>query len=309
MLRILLTLAIFLSGLLYPYPSNPSYQEGIKKVPTSQKNSLEAYIVVSIYPLKDIVEQVGGERIIVDYMIPPGASPHTFEPKPSDMKKLEKANIFFLIGGGFEFWADKIVRSLNKKPRIIVLSRGLPLLKEELSHQGRGEAFDPHIWLDPIMVVSIVERIRDVLIDSDPSGKAYYAQRSEIFKREILKLHSRITKSAEGFRIREFVTFHSAWNYFSKRYSLRVIGIIEESPGKEASPMHIARIIEEIKKTKGKVVFAEPQFNPKAAEVIARETGARLFILDPFGDPRIKGRNSYIGLMNYNLSILEKALK
>lgn len=294
--RTLLIFAILLSCLLYPYPANPSNQGEIK-------------IVVSIYPLKDIVDQVGGKKVMVDYMVPPGASPHTFEPKPSDMKKLERANILFLIGGGFEFWADKVIRSLSKKPRIVVLSRGLSLLREHSHGHGKEEIFDPHIWLDPLMVISIVERIRDVLIDSDPSGRVYYSQKSEAFKKEILKLHSRITESVKGFRIREFVTFHSAWNYFSKRYGLRVIGTIEESPGKEASPVHIARIIEEIRKSKARVVFAEPQFNPKAAEVIAKETGSRLFILDPIGDPRIRGRDSYISLMDYNLSILEKALK
>lgn len=266
-------------------------------------------IVVSIYPLKDIVEQVGGEKVRVDFIIPPGASPHTFEPKPSDIKRLSRAKAIFLIGGGLEFWADKVIKSLGKKPRVVILSRGLHLLKENHLHSKQEEVFDPHIWLDPVIVMSMVNRIRDTLIDLDSSNKDYYIKRAEGFKRELEGLHSRINESVRGFRVKEFVTFHSAWNYFSRRYGLRVIGIIEESPGKEASPAHIARIVEKIRKTKGKVVFIEPQFNPKAAEVIAKETGAKLFILDPIGDPRIMGRGGYIGLMNYNLSILEKALR
>lgn len=284
-------------------------------LPHSDASSQERIgVVVSIYPLKDIVEQIGGERVGVDYMIPPGASPHTFEPKPSDIKRLDRANLLFLIGGGLEFWADKIVSALNKKPRVIVLSKGLPLLKEKHSHGARDrydkkEFFDPHIWLDPIMVMSMVDRIRDAIVDSDPSNRTYYTQRAERFKDEIMKLHLRIEETAKRFRIREFVTFHSAWNYFAKRYGLRIIGIIEESPGKEASPAHIAKIVKEIRKTKAKVVFAEPQFNPKAAEVIAKETGAEVFILDPIGGPDIKGRASYIELMNHNLSVLASALR
>lgn len=266
-------------------------------------------IVVSIYPLKDIVEQVGGEKVKVDFIIPPGASPHTFEPKPSDIKKLSRAKAIFLIGGGLEFWADKVIKSLSKKPRVVVLSKGLPPSKENYLHIKQEEIFDPHIWLDPVMVMSMANLIRDTLIDLDSPNKNYYIQRAEKFEKELEELHLRIEKSVRGFRNREFVTFHSAWNYFSKRYGLRIIGIIEESPGKEASPAHISRIIEEIRKTKGKIVFIEPQFNPKAAEVIAKETGAKLFTLDPIGDPRIKGKDSYIGLMNYNLSILERALR
>lgn len=266
-------------------------------------------IVVSIHPLKDIVEQVGGEKVRVDFIIPPGASPHTFEPKPSDIKKLSRAKAIFLIGGGLEFWAEKVIKSLSKKPRVVILSEGLSLLRENHLHSKQEEIFDPHIWLDPVMVMSMVNSIRDTLIDLDPSNKNYYIKRAEGFKRELDGLHSRIKESVRGFRVKEFVTFHSAWNYFSRRYGLRVIGIIEESPGKEASPAHIARIVEEIRKTKGKVVFIEPQFNPKVAEVIAKETGAKLFMLDPIGDPRIKGRDSYIDLMNYNLSVLERALR
>lgn len=267
-------------------------------------------IVVSIYPLKGLVEKIGGKNVTVDFIIPPGASPHTFEPKPSDIKRLSQAKVLFLIGGGLEFWADKAIRSLNRKPKVVILSKGLPLLKEDHASRYRGrETFDPHIWLDPVMVMAMVEKISDVLIDIDPSNKAYYKERAETLKRELEGLHLKIMESVKGFRTKEFVTFHSAWNYFSKRYGLRIVGVIEESPGKEASPAHIARIIEGIKKTKAKVVFAEPQFNPKAAEVIARETGARVLFLDPIGDPNKKGRDSYIDLMNYNLSILEMALR
>lgn len=267
-------------------------------------------VVVSIYPLKDIVEQVGGDKVRVDFIIPPGASPHTFEPKPSDMEKLNRAKAIFLIGGGLEFWSEKVIKSLSKRPKVEILSKGLPLLKEDHGHGEREkEIFDPHIWLDPIIVMAMVDRISDTLIDLDQSNKAYYIQKTMVFKKELERLHLRITESVKGFRTREFVTFHSAWNYFSRRYGLKVIGVIEESPGKEASPAHIARIIEGIRRTKSRAVFAEPQFNPKVAEIIAKETGARLFFLDPIGDPNIRGRNSYISLMNYNISVLEKALR
>lgn len=268
-------------------------------------------IVTSLFPIADLIKQVGGERVSVDYLIPPGVSPHAFEPKPSDMKKLNQARIFFVIGGRFEFWADKSMKALDKKPKLIILSKGLPLLKDE-DHRhhdhDREEAFDPHIWLDPLMVLMMVERIRDALIELDPLGGEYYIQRAWEFKEKIMKLHQRITETVKGFKIREFVTFHSAWNYFSKRYGLKVLGIIEESPGKEASPAHIARIVKEIRKSKTKVVFVEPQFNPKEAVVIAKETGAKVFMLDPIGGPDIRGRDSYINLMDYNLTILKRAL-
>ena len=118
-------------------------------------------VVTSIYPLKDLVHQVGGEKIKVDFIVPPGASPHTFEPKPSDMKKISTARLLVIIGAGFEFWADKAVKSAGKKDlKVLVLSEGMPLIRGDHHHgeeeKDHGEeAADPHIWLDPLRPAAI----------------------------------------------------------------------------------------------------------------------------------------------------------
>lgn len=271
-------------------------------------------VVTSIYPVSDIVRQVGGDRVEVGFMVPPGASPHTFEPKPSDMVKLDSARIFVMIGAGFEFWAEKAVKATGRRDlKVIVLSDGVPLLKgtDERGSGGHhnGEAADPHIWLDPLLVKEMAGRIAAALIELDPAGKAYYLERADKYRKELDGLHGLIAGSVANFRVKEYVTFHGAWNYFSKRYGLKVLGVIEESPGKEASPRHIAKIIGEIRRSGAKVVFAEPQLNPKTAEVIAREAGARVLMLDPIGGPGIRGRDTYIGLMRYNLSVLQDVMK
>jgi len=271
-------------------------------------------VVVSIYPLKDIVKQVGGDMVDVDFIVPPGASPHTFEPTPSDMLKMHRARMFVIIGAGLEFWADRAVRAAGRRDlKVIVLSEGMPLIHGGHSHgEGRGingTGADPHIWLDPLLTGDMADRIASALIELDGANGSYYRKRAEAFKRQLYELHRRIMKAVSRFRTREYVTFHPAWNYFSRRYGLKVIGVIEELPGKEASPRHIAGLINEIRKTGAKVVFAEPQFNPKMAELIAKEAGARVLILDPLGGPDLKGRDTYIGLMLYNLSILEQAMR
>lgn len=270
-------------------------------------------VVVSIYPLKDIAEQVGGDMVNVDFMVPSGASPHTFEPTPSDMIKISKAGIFVIIGSGLEFWAEKAIKAAGRKElRVITLSRGLPLIQAshmENNKHLRRDAADPHIWLDPLLTKEIADRIKSALIEIDTSHKTYFTERAEGFKKELDALHIKITGSVNTFKTKEYVTFHPAWNYFSRRYGLKVIGVIEESPGKEASPKHIAKIIKYIAKTGSKVIFAEPQFNPKIAEVIAKEAGAKVLFLDPIGGPGAKDRDTYISLMSYNLSILEKAMR
>lgn len=272
-------------------------------------------VVVSIYPLRDIVQQVGGSRVNVNFMVPPGASPHTFEPTASDMAKINKSKMFVIIGSGLEFWADKAIKAAGgRNTRVIVLSKGMPLIHEDHDHERHGghhddEIADPHIWLDPLLVKDMAQKIADNLGEIDPVNRPYYLARAEGFKKELDKLHIEITNSVKTFRAREYVTFHPAWNYFSRRYGLKVMGVIEESPGKEASPRHIAGIIRAIKRSGAKAVFAEPQFNPKIAEVIAKEAGARVLFLDPIGSPDLQGRDSYLALMRYNLTILQEAMR
>lgn len=272
-------------------------------------------IVVSIYPLRDIAKQVGGDMVNVDFIVPPGASPHTFEPTPSDMKKITNAKALVIIGSGLEFWAERAIRAAGRKElKVIVLSKGMPLIHESHTHGHAetghaGDMADPHIWLDPILAKEITGRITAALIEMDSAHRAFYEKRSAEFSKELTALDARTAEAVRGFKTKEYVTFHAAWNYFSKRYGLRVAEVIEESPGKEASPKHLARIVKHIKQSGSKVVFAEPQFNPKMAEVIAKEAGAQVLFLDPYGGPDIKGRDTYIGLMNYNLSTLEKAMR
>ncbi len=272
-------------------------------------------VVVSIYPLLDMVRQVGGERVQADFMVPPGASPHTFEPKPSDMMKVHEARIFVIIGAGLEFWAEKVIRSAGKGDlKVLVLSKGLPLIYGEDSHdehrglQGRKTA-DPHVWLDPVLAKEMVNAIAAELAAMDPSHGRYFGENAERFRREIDGLNASIADKVRSFRTREYVTFHPAWNYFSRRYGLTVAGVIEESPGKEPSPKHIARLVNEIRRSGARVVFAEPQFSPKIAEVIAKEAGAKVLFLDPNGGPGLQGRDTYLGLMRYNLSVLEEAMR
>lgn len=287
---------------------------GVSSVHGGPSDRERVPVVVSIYPLKDMVQQVGGDRVRVDFIVPPGASPHTFEPKPSDMVKVHNAKLFVIVGAGLEFWAEKAIRSAGDgRLKVLTLSNGLPLLYGTDQHdedlRSRARSADPHVWLDPQLAKEMVTSIAGALIELDPPSERYFRENAERFRAEIDRLDAFIAAKVRTFSIKDYVTFHPAWNYFSRRYGLRVLGVIEESPGKEPSPRHIARLVSEVKRTGARVVFAEPQFSPKIAEVIAREAGVRVLFLDPNGGPGLRGRESYVGLMRYNLSVLEEAMK
>ncbi|MEW6418617.1 MAG: metal ABC transporter substrate-binding protein [Nitrospirota bacterium] len=263
-------------------------------------------VIASIAPLADFVKQVGGERVDVKLLLHPGVSPHVYEPTPRSIKDVSDAKVFIKIGAGLEFWAEKIIKaSGNKKLIIVDSSSGVSLIRESHSHGSFGA--DPHIWLDPVIASSIVTKIEKALIEADPQGAEFYKQNASLYKKKLLQLDKEISAKVKTFRIKEYVTFHPAWNYFSKRYGLRIAGVIEESPGKEPSPKHIAKIIKEINRIGSRVVFVEPQFNPKIAEAVAKESGAKVLYLDPVGGQ--KGRERYIDMMRYNISVMESVMK
>jgi len=266
-------------------------------------------VIVSIAPLADFVRQVGGDRVDVKLLLPPGASPHVFEPTPKAVKDVSVAAIFVKIGAGLEFWAEKIIQSSGNKKLIIVdSSSGIQLIKHHDEHEAHGSfGADPHIWLDPVIAISIVAKIEKALSEVDPQGAAVYGKNASAYKKNLSLLDRDIAGRVKNFRIKEYVTFHPAWNYFSRRYGLRVSGVIEEAPGKDPGPKHIIKIINDIKRTGSGIVFVEPQFNPKIGEVIAKEAGAKVLYLDPIGGQ--KGRETYIEMMRYNINAIERAMR
>lgn len=269
----------------------------------------ELNIVVSIYPLEDITKNIGKERVSVKTLIPAGASPHAFEPSPRDIKELTKARLFIKIGAGLEFWAERFVRSAKGDIKVIDLSETIPLIKfkEKGGETHEHSGADPHYWLDPVLVRSMVDTIAATLIRLDPLWKDFYIENATAYKKRLDALHEEIKKRISRLQKREFVSFHPAWNYFSKRYGLKPLYIVEAA-GRELRPGNITEIVKFVKKKNIKVLFSEPQLNPAPVEAIARESGARILMLDPLGSP-IPGRDNYIDLMLYNLSQLEEALR
>lgn len=278
-------------------------------------------VVASIVPLGDFCQKIGGERVSVMVLIPPGASPHVFEPKPSDISRIERARIFFQIGAGLEFWAKRLIHSKpSSRLMTVTLSEGVELLGPKGHHitdreNNGAEDKDhthtegnPHIWLDPLLAKKICKDIGNAMVKADPGGIDYYKKRLINYLKELDELHRDIEKRVKEFRIKKYVAFHPAFAYFSKRYGLEEVGIIVESPGREPSPAHLMKIVNTIREDGIKAVFAEPQINPKTAEVIAKEAGCNVLILDPIGGRPPYG-NDYLSLMRYNISVMERAMR
>jgi zinc transport system substrate-binding protein len=228
-------------------------------------------VVVSIAPLGEFARVVGGERAQVTVLVPPGAEPHTFEPSPSQMREVAGADMFVQNGAGLEFWMGSLL-SVNDKMLVVDSSRGVPLISED------GEA-DPHIWLSLRNAEQQVKNICEGLGKIDPAGRDVYMKNRDSYLSRLNELDQELNHTYAGAERRIFIVHHPAWTYFARDYGLEQVPLMEGE--KEPGPRHLQEVIELGRKNNITVVFVEPEFNPKAAEVIAREMNASIVYLDP----------------------------
>lgn len=253
-------------------------------------------VTTSILPTKFFVEQIAGDTLDVNAMVGKGADPHTYEPKPKQMKELEKSELYFAIGIEFEdAWLDRFSKTF-KNLRIVKTQEGIEKIamsdehehEEHHEHKHDGEhkhehhhhhdGLDPHIWLDPILVKTQADNIAKALIEKFPQNAKLYEENLAKFKASLDELDGFIKNALKDVKTREFIVYHPSWGYFAKRYDLEQIAI--EVEGKEPKPAELKELIEEAKEHGVKVIFVAPQFPTKAANLIAKETGAKVVTID-----------------------------
>jgi ABC-type Zn uptake system ZnuABC Zn-binding protein ZnuA len=273
-------------------------------------------VVTTIQPLGLVVRELGGERVVVSVLVPPGASPHTFEPQPSDVQSLVAARLIVEVGGGLDGWVHPLLAAAAARPdRLTLLDLpGLdPLPAAADSHVDTGprdaaHRLDPHAWLDPI-------RVRDVLVPAlatklaalDAAGSVDYQASRENFVARLTALDAEIRTTLAGHG-RQFLAFHAAWRYFAKRYDLEEVGVIEEAPGEEPTPRELGALAQRAREARLPAILIEPQLSSRIAEMLARDLGAAVVTVDPNGDPTDPERASYEGLMRWNARAFARAL-
>jgi zinc transport system substrate-binding protein len=225
--------------------------------------SLFAYdVTVSILPQKFIINQIANNKVQVNVMIPPGGNPVTYSPKPKQLIKLKNSKIYFTIGVPFEkAWIDKFT-SINPKIRIIYFGKNLKTDK------------NPHIWLDPIFLISEAQVVTNALSEIDPKNTAFYHKDYKKLIKKLQKTDITIQKMLQNKKQRKFIIFHPNLYYFAKRYSLKEIAI--EKNGKEPSIRYLLKIINIAKKEHIKVIFASPEFSQQSADFIAHKVDAKI---------------------------------
>lgn len=262
-------------------------------------------ILASFYPMYvtalNVAQGVTGVKV-VNMTKPQTGCLHDYQLTPQDMKTLSTAWAFVVNGGGMESFIDKAVKQ-QPNLKIVDASKGIELIK------GDGEEGDnPHVWVSVSAAIVQVKNIADGLSAIDSVNATKYKANADAYIVKLDALRKKMHDGLANISSRDIITFHEAFPYFAKEFNLNIVAVIEREPGSEPSAGELAETIKIVKSNKVKALFAEPQYPAKAAQTIARETGTKLYVLDPV----VTGTatpDAYISIMESNLAVLQKALK
>ena len=264
------------------------------------------HIVTSFYPMYvatiNITQGVDGVTV-TNMTKPQTGCLHDYQLMTKDMKTLEKADAFVINGAGMESFLDKVVEQ-QKNLKIIDASKGIELLKDD-------DEENPHVWLSVTDAILQVKNIAEQLKAADPKHADAYEKNAAAYIKKLEALKAEMHAELDTVPNKDIVTFHEAFPYFAKEFGLNIISVVEREPGTEPTPAELQATIEQVKKLPVKVLFTEPQYSPSAAETIARETGAKIYTLDPVvtGEANDQAINAYIDTMKKNMETLKTALQ
>jgi len=279
-------------------------------------------VAVSIFPLYDVARRIGGDKLDVVLVLPPGRTEHSYDPTPKEMQKLAGAKLGVAVGLDLDTWLEKIVKGaagegvtfLQLGPKAQPIAMGKEHVGEEEAEEaahGHDEdhhgANDPHFWLDPVRMTMTIDPLVEAYGKISPADAAYFKDRGAEVKKALDALHVRVDGRAKTWTRNSIVTFHGAFGYYASRYGLDIAAVIEPFPGKEPTPKYLSVVLEEIKQKKPAALFSEPQLDKRPAQVVADQAKLPLFELDPVGGTA--SSDTYEKLIDSNTDVLEKALK
>ena len=304
--KVAVLIIIFLSFLLSCQQANES-----------NKKERKLKVIATIFPIYDFARNIGGDKINVTMLLPPGTDAHHYELKPKDIINVGKADIFLFTNFEMEQWAYKIINAAEKNTNMLAIETGvgavlLPLNAEEEEREHHVSRFDPHIWLDMDNAQKMVDNITAAFIKKDSRNSDYYLKNAKDYKLKLSALDQRYrTELSKCKRKIILHAGHWAFAYLAKRYNLTYISAYNVLADAEPSPEKILTLVEQVRTEKVPYIYYEDMMNPRLAQMIAKETGAGLLKLNNGHDESkasIERGDSFISLMENNLANLKKGM-
>jgi zinc transport system substrate-binding protein len=265
-------------------------------------------VVTSIPPLAMLVSELGGDRVTVHSILPPGADPHTFEPRPSDARAVAEASLVVMLGSAIDEW---LAGTLAVSPSVAVVRLDEAHREhDDHAHASHDHADDDlHVWLDPAWVRErAVPSIQRALVAADPAGAAGYGASARTMSERLIELEEDVRAEFEGAATRSFFAWHPAWHLFAKRFGLHPVANLGEAEGREPSLRAMIGAARAARAAGVRAILVEPQVDRRQAAVIADELALPLLTVDPLGDAWSLDRSTYRLLMMFNAHAFAQAL-
>ncbi len=267
-------------------------------------------VITTLFPLYDFANIIGGDKVNVVLLLPPGVESHSFEPKPSDVVKINESDFFVYTGKYMETWAEDIINGMtNKNVKVIDSSIGIQLAKDD-EHEHEG--VDPHIWLGFDNAQIMVDNIANAFTEKDPDNAAYYKNNAGEYKSKLVALDNEYRTTLTKCESKDIVYGgHYAFGYLSKRYGLQYFAAQGISPDAEPTANDLISLVDQIRKNNIKYIFYEELTSPKISETLAKETGSRMLLLNAahnLSKDDFENKVTYISIMEKNLNNLSIGL-
>ena len=274
------------------------------------------HVTTTFYPMYEFTKQVAGNKADVELLIPSTVEPHDWEPSPKDMKNIQQSDVVVYNSPYMETWEPSIEKSINSEgPTFVKASTGIELMNgvedEEGTHKENEHAYDPHVWLSPVLAQKEVENIANALEKADPDNKEYYEKNSEKYINQLKDLDQKYQSTLKNVPNKELITQHAAFGYLTKQYGLTQVPIAGLSPEQEPSAAKLAELKKFAQTHHVKTIYFEELTSPKVAKTLADEVGAKtevLNTLEGLSKEQQKQGLDYIEVMENNLKQLQKSL-
>lgn len=264
-----------------------------------RQNAAQDALLVTTAPLAMIARPLLGDAAEVHVLVPPGQSPHTYAPRPSDARSAETARALLIVHPDLDGWASRLPVS-----ETMALTQWL---SDSELHADSEHGRNPHVWMDPVIVRECVEPLAKELVRLYPDEADSIRTNAQQFIAELNELDQELAALFTPHKGKSVVAVHGSFDYLIERYGLRIAGILEVAPGQEPSPRHVRDLVQRIERDNVRAIIVEPQLSPRGAEVLAQETGATLVELDPLGG--LAPGDDYVEFIRWNAQRLAEALQ
>jgi zinc transport system substrate-binding protein len=292
---------------------------GLASCNSTRASSGKPVVLCTIFAYYDAARAIAGDRMDVRILIPAGGSPHDYETTVNDKVLAAQANLYVKNGLALDDQFDKLLD--GSRAKILNVSEHIPkdlfLTTQELSldeaastapaTRTAGAAVNPHIWLDPQIQIKATELIRDAIIDLDPADRQTFEKNAAAYTDDLNKLDADFKSETATFKNKDFIGFHSAYEYLARRYGLHQIASIEELPGSEITIDQSQKIIKLIQQRHIKYIAVENAFSGSSAKMIEQQTGVKEIVLQPL-ETYDNAADTYVKYMRANLQALKTAL-